>query len=89
FASEAHDAQQLGLKEAIKSELEYERDNHEPEAVSESCVGRCNPSATKCTSWAYANQIIDVLKSMQMLHDSTVCEECSCCSQTRNHLAAR
>jgi hypothetical protein len=34
FASEAHDAEPLGLKEAIKSELEYEHDNPEPEAVS-------------------------------------------------------
>lgn len=32
-ATEAHDAQQLSVKEAIKSELEYEHDNHEPEAV--------------------------------------------------------
>ena len=34
FATEAHDAQQLSVKEAIKSELEYEHDNHDPEAVS-------------------------------------------------------
>lgn len=34
YASEAHDAPPLGLKEALKSELEFEHDNHEPEAVS-------------------------------------------------------
>lgn len=33
FATEAHDAQQLSVKEAIKSELEYEHDNHDPDAV--------------------------------------------------------
>ena len=36
FATEAHDAQQLSVKEAIKSELEYEHDNHDPEAVTSS-----------------------------------------------------
>jgi hypothetical protein len=32
FATDAHDAQQLSVKEAIKSELEYEHDNHDPDA---------------------------------------------------------
>ena len=40
FATEAHDAQQLSVKEAIKSELEYEHDNHDPEAVID-CTASC------------------------------------------------
>lgn len=36
YASEAYDSPPLGLKEALKSELEYEHDNYEPEGVGPS-----------------------------------------------------
>jgi hypothetical protein len=67
FASEAHDSEQLGLKEAIKAELEYEHDNNEPEAVSSFCLG--------CLSLPEAN-LSDEHMPMVLLRQPMYCLLC-------------